>query len=225
MTELLEAVDALTLPIVLHITQETDEGDKAATVEQPSLLEQLDGAIRGQMATTTGGTASLPNTRGVLDSDALFHMVKITSQIRDWCRMSGVERREDPGEALRAWYVAHAAYGHEDATNRFYIRTLHGWRALIEDKLDPANEQLLPEPCPNPECPQGTDEKTRRPTWFDPKTREAYTDPLVIRYRKADGADIVNKARARCRACGSEWSVRELAWEIEKAHEKRMTTV
>lgn len=214
MSELLDAVDALTLPIIDRVPH----GEGVAIVSQAPLLEQLDAAIRGQMATTAGGAATLISARGVLDSEALFQMVRITSQIKDWCRSVSVETRAEPVDLLRSWYVAYAASNPEEAGERFYTGQLRKWRALIEDKLDPANEQLLPEPCPNPECPQGVDERTGRPIWWDPRTREPQTDPLVIRYRKSDGADIVNKARARCRACGQEWSVRELAWEIESRH-------
>lgn len=242
---LLAAVDALSAPEHVTVVQPryrtlTDDqgrprvnddgavireetGTTRTRIEHAPLLDQMDAAVRGELNTVEGGGESLKFTRGMLDSDALFQLMRISSAIRDWAHAADAPKRHTLSGQLRAWYVAYTETEQPDSAIRFRVRILTGWANLIREKIDPHDEYIQPEPCPNPECPQGFDEVTGRPTWFDQKTREQYTDPLVITFRRSDGADMVNNARARCRACGTTWSVRALAYELEQAAVKQET--
>jgi hypothetical protein len=238
MTDLLTAVDALTKPVTLRVIQSTYEteigpdgrptidehgnpvrhhnGTTTIKVTNPPLLDMLDAAVRGELNTIAGASESMKSTRGMLDSDALYHFAKITTQIGAWARTVGAPRRETPTEQLRAWYVTYTQQEHEEPRIRWHTRTMHGWANIINDKLDPHDEWTEPDPCPDPECVQGFDPATGRPIWWDPRTREPYPYPLVVRFRRTDGPLMVENARARCRACGRVWSVRELAYDLEQ---------
>ena len=235
--DLLAAVDALSKPTHTDVKQpryktltdaegrpqvddngtvrREENGTRNTRLEQPPLLDLMDAAVRGELNTVEGGGESLKFTRGMLDSDALFQLMRISSAIRDWAQASDAPRRHTLAGQLRAWYVAYTETEQPEAAIRFRVRVLDGWANLIREKIDPHDEYIQPDPCPNPECAQGVDELTGRPTLFDQKTRERYTDPLVITFRRSDGAEMVNNARARCRACGMTWTVRALAWELE----------
>jgi hypothetical protein len=216
--EILGLLDTLTLPIRTKVIQGADGDDtRVATVEQEPLLVQLEAAIRGEMTQTAGASASLKSTRGLIDSDALYQFVRINNQINEWSRLADAPRRADPASQLRAWYAAYTATNPDEGAVNYHLRTMRGWVATIVDKLDPTDEKTLPDSCPNPECPQGVDKHTGRPTWWDAKSREERTDPLVIRFRRSDGPDMVLNARGRCRACGTQWTARALAWELEIA--------
>lgn len=229
MPELLDAVQALTRVTHTKVIQiiDTENGEQTQTnwVTHEPLLDQLENAIRGEMSHVPGSTASLKSNRSVIDGDALFQFVRVSNQIAEWSRLIDAPRRNTPASQLDAWLVAYEQTNPDEAGIRWHVRKMEGWAATIRDKLDPAVEHLLPDPCPNPECPQGVDGLTGRSTWWDQKTRERYTDPLVVRFRRDDEHLLAN-ARARCRACGTEWGARALAWELEHAEdEKRITTV
>jgi hypothetical protein len=212
---LLDAVDALTLTIRRKVIQDGPPGSGLAgqntvTIELPSLLDQLDDAIRGTIG--IGGSGSLASERNMLDADALYRLVLITTLINDWARAAKAEvTKADAGKTLRAWYVKYTQTQHEPAVDRFHIRKLVGWAEQITQKLDPANVWDLPDPCPV--CGNGT--------WWNPADKTEYLRPLVIEYRP-NGPDTIQKARGLCRACAQVWSVRELAYEIEQAERRRV---
>lgn len=204
---LLDAIDELTLVQNTRERQEVLEAGKVigfqnVTVSLPPLLQQMDDAIRSSMGGSTSG-ASLAHEASPLDTDALFKLIKIESQIRDWCRIYHVHVTKRPVDDLRAWYVATLAKGLDEAAESFYVKTLGGWAGLIKAKLDPWREKDLPDACPS--C--------GAKSWWSAGAE--YYRPLVIRY-KPDEEQMVSKAKAVCRACDEVWNVRELAYAIEQ---------
>jgi hypothetical protein len=215
MVRLREAVDALTQPS--YVWAERDSGPHERVPQEP-LLVQLEAAIREAMASTQGDQTS-KHTRGIIDGDALYLFTRISSQISDWAFAVGAPHRGSPVELLRSWFVAWCQSIRGDAEDAFRTAVLRKWEASIRAKLDPLDEKILPDPCPNPECVQGFDEHTGRPVWWDRATREARLFPLVVSYRRDDGPQMVERARVRCRACGASWSARELQWVLERMQE------
>lgn len=206
---LLDAVDELTKPTRTKLIQdgphgELVEGRRTITVEQPSLLEQLDTAIRSSMGGASTSGASLAFERGLLDAGALFAAIKINAAIKDWCRGLNVKTTNNPTTDLRAWYAATLSHEFPPGAEEYRIRTMRGWVGQIRSLLDPPREKDLPDACPL--C--GATE------WWDPKTSHKFLRPLVIRYRP--GPDMVQDAKGMCRACETVWNVRELAFLIEQ---------
>lgn len=206
MTDLLSAVDELTLVVNTRERQEILEDGKVigfqnVTVSLPPLLQQMDDAIRSSMGGNTSG-ASLAHEASPLDTDALFKLIKIESQIRDWCRNFRVTPSKRPVDDLRAWYVATLAKGLDDAAEDFYVNTLGGWAGTIRAKLDPWREKDLPSPCP----------LCGSKSWWQDGAE--YYRPLVIRYHP-DDPEMVKNARGFCRSCEAIWPVRALAYELE----------
>jgi hypothetical protein len=196
---LLLAVEELTKPQRSKVIQD----GSVHTVTLPPLLERMEAAVHSSMGGTSSG-ASLAHEGSPLDVDALFKMMKILSQIGDWCRIVKVQPVKNATTDLVAWF---AAVPHESRTHeydKFYIRTLGAWANEIETKLDPWRERELPDSCPV--C--GADK------WFNKSDGLSYHHPLVVKY-KPDSDDMVNEAKAMCRFCTEVWSVRELAREIE----------
>lgn len=211
MTDLLEAMEALTKPRHSKAVQTNEAGITCTSpIELPSLLEQLDESIRSNMGGSTHG-GSDPATRSLADAGALMKMMQISSQVMDWARIVGsvIDKQSTP-VTLTRWYVRYNEYPHSGEMSASYTRQLHKWAAQIEATLDPPREKDLDSPCPS--C--GATE------WWDPATKERYHRPLVIRYRP-DSDSMVNDARGICRACATTWGVRELQFEIEEAEHQR----
>lgn len=224
MTELLDAVDALTLVTHHKVRQDvlttflvtTDHGDRLAkpveqqhdtgqsrtvTATEPPLLQQLDDAVASSIGGSASG-ATLPSERSILRADALYQAVLIRKHIREWCEVAAVPipRNATSSEALRAWYAGMFSM---DATNSpWHLDQMTGWARSIRAMLNPPHEMDLPFACPICEAN----------TWWDKATGDLIGRPLVIRYR--DGEPVDN-SRALCRACEQVWSVRELAWQLE----------
>lgn len=178
------------------------------------LLTQMEAAIRGEFATDRGTAASLAFTRGMVDSTALHHMLRITAAIRDWSRIVNAPRRPDAGTQLAAWYVAFMQTEPVEGRERFYIGQLRKWASLIRDHLEVVDVPV-PHPCPAPGCVQRFDPHSGRAVWWDARVSEWSTNPVVFTYRPSDDAEAFVKASARCRACGCVWSARELAHDLE----------
>jgi len=140
----------------------------------------------------------------VLNTAALFTAMRISSQIGDWCHLVGVRPVKDSTVDLRAWYVAILATQGRFENERAQVKQLNAWAGQIRSLLDPPRERDLPDLCPV--C--GAD------AWYDPKDGKKYPRPLIIRYRPT-GADMIQQAKALCRACETVWGVRELAYAIE----------
>lgn len=208
--DLLDNVDKLTLPNRSKIIQDDIAGQPPRTVKiiLPALLTQLEDAIRGTIG--IGGSGSLPNERNMLDADALLRFLTIRSQIKEWALDAKAEvDAQDPASTLRAWYVRWVEKPREHASIKFYAGKTRSWIEQIESKLDPPRVRELPDSCP--EC--GATE------WFNPIDKHRYLHPLIVEYRPT-GADMIQEAVGRCRACDSRWGVRQLAFEIEQMNER-----
>jgi hypothetical protein len=201
MSDLLSAIDALTLPIKSKVVQQNDAGITCTSpVELPPLLVQLDNAIRSSMGRSTSG-ASLAFERAPLDTGALFEAMKITEQIEQWCRIVKVKATRQPATDLRAWYVARLPMADDPAGDTFHARQLEKWARTIESLLDRPREKDLPSPCPT--C--------GAKTWW--RDGAEYYRPLLVKYRTEDP---VGSATAICRSCEAVWNARELAFILEQ---------
>jgi hypothetical protein len=218
-TNLLDAVDALTHPVLHPHVQDildADTGKKVGTqrinVELPSLLTQLEEAIRADMGGSSKGAGD-PAWRVLIDGDALYKFAQVTTQIQSWCQLLGIRPSRAPQNIaadLRAWYVEFMTKPAREGATEFHERKLWDWVTMIQGKLDPAREQDLPDRCPSCDAAE----------WWDPKTAERYPRPLVIRYRQSFDGSVVQRAKAQCRACGEQWGARELAYELEQRHQQ-----
>jgi len=198
---LLEAVEALTKPIRSKVMQ----GAVTSKVELPPLIVQLEQAIRGSIV-GIGGSGSLANERNVLDGDALFRFMKISTTIKEWSRMAGSTiTADDMGKTLTAWFLAYTSKPVTIEQERFYVNQMEGWARAIIDKLNPKVTLLLSEQCPVCEAK----------TWWNSSDRLEYTHPLISQYPQ-DSEDPVNDATAMCRACAQVWTARELAYALEE---------
>lgn len=205
--DLRRAVDDLTLPTHLPVTQVVNGTTYKRRVEHPPLLVQLEAAIHSTMVGGGGAGRSEPWTVVPLDGDALYQFTIISSQITDWCRMAGAGRHGHPVDGLRAWHAATLATLTEP---HWHVTQLRQWAGLIRSKLNPRRRRDLPDPCP--EC-QAT-------TWADEDGNSGLR-PLVVSFQP-DSPDVLATASVTCRACGSEWrgitAVRAVAYELERSH-------
>ena len=194
----------LTKPSRTKVVQ--DDGH-VAVVELPSLLDQLDAAIRGSIV-GIGGAGSLANERNMLDSDALYKAMTINSVVKDWARMAGVKPvyGATVTEILRRWHVAYIGKPTEHTADRFYVKQLTGWAEQITGMFNPPRIRELDDPCP----------KCHAAEWVNATDGLTYLRPLQVQFYP-DMPDLVGNAKGICRACAKTWSARELAFEIENA--------
>ena len=206
MGELLDAIDELTKPVILHFPQVGDDGKwlRAHTTELPPLLVQLEAAIHSSISGKAGGGD--PATRAVLNSAALFEFSRIRSTVGDWCRIEKVRVSRDVTADLRRWYVARLA--RETLDDEFYVRELGKWAITIRFQLEPAKVVPLTAACVVCAAVQ----------WVDSEG-ESHPYPLVVEYMEHD-PDILSSARAMCRSCDRVWKgsreLRELRYEIDE---------
>lgn len=195
MTDLLDAVDALTLPthtlVVQTITINGRETEQSTRIEHPPLLTQLEDAIRGVMDGSEGGAATVAFTRSVLNAAALQAFMVIDGQIREWCQIEKATVSNHPGESLRSWYAARLSRLHDD--DGWHVKRLRRWESTILTTVQPPRTLELTVPCPA--C--GSD------TWLD-FDGAVYRHPVQVSYREGD-ADILRDARASCRSCSKTW--------------------
>lgn len=215
MSDLREAVDALTLDHVEHLPQRADDGAwlRVHTVVQPAALARLAAAVAS--STGSGGRRSGSDrwAMNVLDSDALFQAAKIRAAITDWCRLAGVPVTKDLVRDLRAWCDAvergrpgpeweRAAAPALDG----YVERLRGWLRSIEAKLDPPRRVELRSACP-----------VCGATHWESAEGISAPFPLVVEYHDYGTAESV-RPRAVCRACRIEWdglgAIEELGEEL-----------
>lgn len=148
MSDLQEAVDALTEPVIEHIAQTGDDGKwlRAHSVEHPPLLRQLADAINPSK-NSGPGTPATPATRSIVNFEAMFLHAKISSEIKSWCLIRKVKpvRPVDRIRDLQAW---------ADSRNR---RTLL-WRPR---RIDPGARTRPRPPSGGPERRRVTHERGR----------------------------------------------------------------
>lgn len=199
MTELLDAVDDLTLPKPVKVP--TDDGYTWAT--EDALLVQLREAVSSSLNSGSGAGGS-PSTRNVLDGDALYKAAIITSQIGDWCRIAGAEVTRDAVVDLRAW---HARFISLDQPEEFYLGQMRGWSRDIRAMVNPPKVVEITAACPV--CGEGS---------YVNDMGERITNPLVLTYRP-DSDHMWKNSRVICRACEAVWvggdAMEELRDELE----------
>ncbi|MDN4616427.1 hypothetical protein P5G50_18420 [Leifsonia sp. F6_8S_P_1B] len=248
---LLAAVEALTKPqkrrqeqdiISRYVTTDDDGietvtehvvGTQKVTVELPPLLDMLDDAIQSSMGGSTKG-AALASESAVLNVHALYEAMKISSAVRDWCRMAGVLDRKHTRENLEAWNASVYVRDLDEEHAAFFAAVMQKWAASIRTMLDPWREKDLPNPCPVCHAEEWWDASEDKPG--EPRRRlppmegirRGRPRPLLIRYKR-DDPEMIEKGHAICRACGAEFGLRELQFELEQAEattrQEGMTTV
>jgi hypothetical protein len=198
--ELLAAVNALTSSEVTHYAQYDDDGKliRTHTVTLDPLLDRLVAAIHSSTSGKAGG--GNPATRAVLNSDALFASMRITSQITDWCNAARVTPTRNPARDLRAWYSEY------EGAEAFYIRQLRKWAWTIRNLLDPPRTFQITAPCP--EC---------KATEYTDKEGDIRPHPLRPEYPDPESA---LEAVVICQACGQmfgggEFALRSLRFDID----------
>jgi len=200
--ELLTAVDALTKPVINHVKQHDEDGKwlRTHTVALPPLLDQLTQAIHSSTSGKAGG--GNPAGRAVLNSDALYQSMRITSTVTDWCNLARVRPTRNPTRDLRAWFVAWTQTPRDDS---FHVTQLRKWEGVIRFLLDPPRRFELTDPCP--EC--------HAVSWVD-DAGDSFPFPLTVEYR--DEVSALD-ARVVCRGCERVWvgqfALRALRHDLE----------
>lgn len=204
LTELLDAVDSLTKPAVLHHT--IADSRFTCVVYDTPLLDRLQNEIRFSLSRE--GSKSLPNQRVPINSGALMLFMRISSQITDWAHdAKATVHKGDPGRTLRSWYVAWTQTEREAGSVAGRVRLLTGWEASIRREIEPPRQKDLPDPCPS--C--GASE------WW--RDGESYPRPLVVESPRNPDRSLIDESTAHCRACDKRWGARELAYELEQIGE------
>jgi hypothetical protein len=212
--DLLDAVEALTRATVEHhpITDVAGKYLRTHTTHLEPLLTRLRDAADPSGA-ATDSVASTGLARVPVNLTAVFEHAKITAQIRDWCRMRGVDVTRPPVvdvlTDLQRW---HASTLPDNEFNPDWpVRQLRAWAHTIEGLLDPpARPFEAKRPCPVCGAAHYGD-RINGGGWV-----------IEIRYDIDDAGRMVNE-RAVCRNpdCRTEWyghaAVLELA---EEQHER-----
>lgn len=233
-TDLLEAVDALTKPSTEKHLQDVYEteledgrpkldesgnvvrrivGTRKVTVVNDPPLVRLQQAITSSISRAGGGGTD-KHARNLLDSDALFEFMKITSTITDWCAIVKIRATRNPAQDLRRWYAARLATN--PTNDDFYIRKLDSWSALIRAKLSKPLWWEVKDPCPTCHYSTWIDIAT---TTDDQEIEVERNRPVVVEYWP-DSVDVLATATATCRRCGKEWrgsrDLRALVYDIDQ---------
>jgi hypothetical protein len=205
MLEILDLVDALTLPQPEKVAQKVNNEWVTRWVSHDPLLKQLGDAV-WPSGERNGGGGGLKSTRSPADLDALYEYAKMSTAIGDWCHSVGVRATRHPVEDLRAWYAASLS---RQIDEDYHHRHLTKWVTLIRRHLHPPRSFNPTQPCP----------VCGKREWATP-SGDGGTFPLVVEYRIGDDNQVQGE-RATCRACSTMWlgidSVTELADELREA--------
>jgi len=202
MTDLMDAVDALTKPSRTKIPQ----GDQWTTIHHDPLLVQLEDAVTSAIGNGGGGGSA---TGAVINDAALSQLLQIKSQITGWCHQFGATPdRKNVSVSLSRWLVAFMGSNRNPAGP---TRMLQDWAATIQELLDPPKTVPLKGACP----------VCSATSWEGPDG--AYrASPVAVLY---DQSVLHASLRAVCRvvACGAEWvgadAVQELVEEMTEREE------
>lgn len=218
-TRLLDAVDALSKPTIDNVKQTADDGTYLRTVpvEHPALLQQLADAVVPSAGNDGGSKSASARERNILDSDALWQLTRIETELRDWMRHDlAAFDRHDLAVSLRRWYVAYDAQATQtDELTEWLVRELRRWERVILSKLDRTRKQWdTGKLCPI--CKQAR--------WVD-EHGDSQPARLVGSYR-CDDDGRTSEERITCQRCRESWdnwdAIKELGDELMEASE-RMT--
>lgn len=225
MTAMSEAVDALTLPRRVKIMQANETDSWVTEVTHDALLIQLRDAVVGGISKHAGSSPG--NERIPFDSGALELFDGIANTVNAWYIAVPVPRQHLLiTDRLRAWYVHHAnllrAGKVSQEVDRATTNTLAGWVVEIESKFDPpitlellhkVGNRTVPANCPIESCGA---------QWaLNPSSGDRMV-ALVVEYREI-GAETLDQAVGKCRACGAEWqgrfALRSLRYQLDQQNE------
>lgn len=190
MSDLFEAIDALTLPRTTGVMQ----GDRLVKITHDPLLVQLEQAITSAIGNGGGGGTA---TGAVINDEAFARFAQIASQVRDWCRLAGVTVSKHPGDNLRAWGVQVLA-----ADTSGHVTIMRTWARQIVALLDPPKRVPLAGACPVCGAKSVTNE-----------LGDVSPNPVQVEYYPENPARTI---RAVCRAvsCGVTWEGGEAIAEL-----------
>ncbi|MDK8171738.1 hypothetical protein QP735_04265 [Curtobacterium citreum] len=219
-TRLLDAVDALTKPTVENVKQTTDDGEYLRTVpvEHPALLQQLADAVVPSAGNDGGSKSASARERNVLDSDALWELTKIQTELRDWMRHERhLFDRADLPATLRRWYVGYIRQVTAAELDEWHVRELRRWERVITAKLDRSIKQWdTGKLCPI--CKQAR--------WTD-QHGDSQPARLVGSYR-CDEDGRTSEERIVCQRCRESWdnrdAIKELGEELVEISSARAAT-
>ena len=199
LSELLEAVDALTKPQLVAQWQ----GEKGAQTifkrtDEP-LLARLRDAIRNNIGGNGGGKQARERTP--IDPGAFQLHEDIDGRIQSWMVDIGGKVGKDllPEDVLRSWFPMWSAVVREPYEMTRYTRIIEGWVSQINDKLDPPNQIEITSGCPV--C--GAE-------WINTGTKLANgsddpNDVERVRVLIAVEHENMDDSYAMCRACRRMW--------------------
>jgi hypothetical protein len=207
MSDLLDAVDALTKPQVTGVAQKNDAGRWVRVHEETRepLLTQLHNAI-WPSGENNGGASVAANERLPLDAHKLLEYAKIATQIKSWAVGLRQQPTRDPIRDLERWYVATLTIRDFDPT--WHIRQLRGWENHIGRLLAKSGGFVPEYPCPVCGATEWGEMINGGGLW-----------PIRVEYVIQDDGRLTDES-ALCRACRIVWdghdSVTELADEVKE---------
>lgn len=222
MSDLLTAVDALTLPSVVKVKQSDGDREWTTDCRQDALLIQLRDAVAGGIGSHAGASAA--RERMPIDAGALELFQSIASDVSKWyLEVPGRREHLLVTDRLRGWYVHHANEVRAGKVSPFtdleVTRKVEGWVSKIRGTFDPPirlelteviEGRMVPVACPATDCGERFA--------FDRRTGDQVI-ALVVEYREL-GVETLDQAVASCRACGGEWrgraALRGLRWLLDE---------
>lgn len=193
-SDLLEAVDALTKPIADPVWQdELDargraKGRRLAMVNRAPRLVQLRQAIASSTGQTHAGHSDAAARAGGLNLAAFTLYEDIDGRIRAAWAEVGDRSKDDPEILLRRWFVhtknLHVSGQLSDSAVMSWRAAINGWVRNIDSMFNPEVVKELKGPCPNCEAERFKDR--------DGVEKSA----LYLHYSEA------NEPEAVCRTCG-----------------------
>jgi hypothetical protein len=211
MSDLLDAVDALTKPQVTGVAQKNAAGRwiRVHEVKHDPLLTVIHDAV-WPSGENNGGASTPANERLPLDSHMLYEYSKIASQIIGWAIEAGLRPTRNPIKDLEAWYVTTLADRNFDPS--FRIGRLRGWEAHIRRLLAKSGKFTIEAPCPICGATAWGDMFNGGGLW-----------PIKVEYVIEDDGRLTDHS-ALCQACRTVWeghdSVTELADELNEKDEQ-----
>ena len=220
MSDLLTAVDALTLPSVVKVKQSDSDREWTTECRQVPLLVQLEAAVAGGIGSHAGSSPA--RERMPIDAGALELMGQIEGVVSGWYwSVPNVRLKVDLSTRLRVWYVHHAnqvragKIGAADDVKT--TRMVEGWVSQIRGMFDPPIRLELTEVVGGQSVPVACPECGERFA-FDPNTGDRVT-AVVVEYREL-GEETLDRAVGSCRACSAVWrgraALRGLRWLLDE---------